>query len=137
MRSKFGGRLELFVHNQALLVEGKELDQLSQVETIDAFYPLRESLDTLAAASYFVWLVDKATEEKQVNQPLFELLLGGLRQLTEDEDLAKVRRGFQHGFLAAEGILPQLGEDLTDSAFQEHFGDYASLKRNLGEFEHA
>lgn len=133
IRSRFGGRLELLVQHQALLVEGKELDQLSQAEIINSFYKLRENMDTLVTGCYFAWIIDKATEEKQINEPLYQLLKASLEDLLNGQDFVKVRQGFQREFLEIEGIMPQIGADLTDRAFQEHFGDYASINKFMKE----
>ena len=137
MRSRFGGRLELFVQHKVLLAEGKTLDQINQSETINSFYRLRENIDTLATASYFVWLIEKATEEKHSNEPLFFLLKDSLEALLDGRNIQEARKYFQKNFLEIEGILPQVGEDLTDKVFQEHFGDYASAKKFRGMYEHA
>ncbi|MFC1517174.1 DNA repair protein RecO [Candidatus Margulisiibacteriota bacterium] len=132
IRSRFGGRLELFVYHQALLAEGKDLDQLSQAEIIEPFIKLRESIDILTTGSYLVWIIDKATEEKHPNRPLFMLLLTSLQALAGGELPDKVRQAFQRKFLEIEGIMPQLAEDLSDKAFIEHFGDYTSIKSFMG-----
>ncbi|MBU0579626.1 MAG: DNA repair protein RecO [Candidatus Margulisbacteria bacterium] len=128
IKSRFGGRLELFVQNQLLLAEGKQLDQISQAETINSFYTLREKMETLTTGSYFVWLIDKATEEKHPNVKLYELLLDSLISLQQAKNIADIRKNFQRRFLEIEGIMPNIGPDLKENVFQEHFGDYASIK---------
>ena len=46
-KSRFGGRLEPLNHVSLLLYEGRELDIVSQAETIDSLGPLLDDLDRL------------------------------------------------------------------------------------------
>jgi DNA repair protein RecO (recombination protein O) len=129
IRSRFGGRLELLVQHRVMLAEGKnDLDQLQQTETIEPFFALKENMDTLSTACYFTWLVDRATEEKQRNEPLYDLLRNSLTLLLQGHQANVVRAMFQKKILEVEGILPQLGEYVSDALFRRQFGDYAALK---------
>ena len=82
-KSKFGGRLEPFAYNQVMLAKGKELDIVSQVETIETFYELRSDPEKLLAGIYLVRLVNASTETGQKNEALFDLLLNSLKLLME------------------------------------------------------
>ena len=46
-KSRFGGRLEPLTHVSLLLYQGRELDIVSQAETIDPTRPLMDDLDRL------------------------------------------------------------------------------------------
>lgn len=127
IRSRFGGRLELLVQHRAMLAEGKDLDHLQQSEVIESYFRLKQNIETLSTASYFVWLIDRATEVKQPNEPLYRLLNDSLTLLLQGHEAAAVRQVFQKRILQTEGILPQLGEYVTDASFQQHFGDYAHV----------
>ncbi len=131
MRSKFGGRLELLVQNKVQLVSGKDLEQLSQAETINSFFSLKDNMDKLSTACYFTWLVDRATEDKQPNAPLYDLLRNSLHLLEDGHEPEIVRHTFQQKILELEGVMPQLGEYVTDSQFQKQFGEYASVNSFL------
>ena len=48
-KSRFGGRLEPMTHVAALFYEGRELDIITQAETLDHFRKVREDLDSLSA----------------------------------------------------------------------------------------
>ena len=50
-KSRFGGRLEPMSHVALLLYEGRELDIVTQAESIDHFRTIREDLDRLVAGS--------------------------------------------------------------------------------------
>ncbi len=127
IRSRFGGRLELLCQHRVLLLEGKDLDQLQQSETIDPFFSLKEDMNTLSTALYLAWIVDKGTEEKHANEALYRLLVDCLTLLKQGQDVVAVRHVFQKKVLEIEGIMPQLGEFVSDRIFERHFGDYASL----------
>lgn len=104
--SKFGGRLEIFSHNQLLLATAKSLDIISQCETMDSFYRLREDKEKLNAGFYIVKLVDIITEERQRNDELFGLLLDALRSLDSSADVHMVPRIFEVMLCELEGFLP-------------------------------
>jgi len=107
-KSKFGGRLEVFTYNQLLLATGKQLDIISQCETIESFYRLREERSKLNTGAYFLRLIDLTTEERQKNEGLFELLLGSLFLLIEGADPDRLARYFEVHLTRIEGIFPDI-----------------------------
>src|SRR5580765_3373113 len=58
-KSKFGARLEPMSHVSLLLYEGRELDIVSQAESIDHFRTLRDDLDGLTGAMLLLEAVDQ------------------------------------------------------------------------------
>jgi DNA repair protein RecO (recombination protein O) len=104
--SKFGGRLEIFSYNQLCLATAKSLDIISQCESIESFYKLREKKDTLNSGFYLVKLVDIITEDRQQNDALFELLLEALNALNEGMDPKILSRAFEARVCDVEGLLP-------------------------------
>src|SRR5579875_2374665 len=73
--SKLGGHLELFTHSQILLARGRNLDVITQVDTLDPFIGLRENLWRASQAYCAAELIDRLTEDHAENQPLFRLLI--------------------------------------------------------------
>ena len=107
-KSRFGGRLEPASHVDLLMYEGRgELDIVSQAETIDHFRPLREDLDRLARAVSMLEAADQLALERQPNRRLYEMLVGALRTLS-DQDAPLVVPGFFLKALALEGFRPQV-----------------------------
>jgi DNA repair protein RecO (recombination protein O) len=104
--SKFGGRLEIFTYNKMLLAQGKSLDIISQCETIESFYSLREEKEKLNAGFYIVKLIDIITEERQKNRELFNLLLDSLYGLQNAREAKKLIRSFEVKLCEIEGFLP-------------------------------
>lgn len=108
-KSRFGGRLEPPSHVQLLLYEGRELDIVTQAETIDHFGPLREDYERLSRAVSMLETADQVAMERQANGRLYRMLVGALRALAE-RDAPLVAPAFFLKVLALEGYRPQVDE---------------------------
>ncbi|MGH2685511.1 MAG: DNA repair protein RecO [Actinomycetota bacterium] len=114
-KSRFGGRLEPTRHVSLLLYEGRELDLISQAETVDHFRTVREDLDRLTRATAMLEAVDQVAQEREVNPRLYQMLLGGLRTLAA-YDAVLVVPAFFWKLLALEGLQPMLDACVTCGA---------------------
>jgi DNA repair protein RecO (recombination protein O) len=106
-KSRFGGRLEPMQHVALQLYEGRSLDTITQVETIDHFRGIREDLDRLAPATTMLEVVDAVVQEGEQNPRLHQMLLGALRTL-EAAPSPLVVPAFFWKLLAHEGYRPML-----------------------------
>lgn len=107
--SRKSGHVELFTHSTLLIAKGRNLDIVTQADTLDAFLPLREHLERLGYAYYLAELVDRFLGEGVENRPLFDLLLRALRWLGENAtDAALLARFFELHLLQHVGYRPQL-----------------------------
>lgn len=106
-KSRFGGRLEPMTHVALQLYEGRELDTITQAETIETFRAVREDLSRLARAGALLEVVDQIGREGESNGPLYRMLLGALRALSAD-DSALLVAGFYWKLLSQEGFHPLL-----------------------------
>lgn len=104
--SKYGGRLEVFGYNNFLLAAGKNLDIVSQVETIESFHSIREKEESLEAGLYIAKVLFYFLEERVPREELFELFLGCLRLLKKGFDPDSVTRIFDVRLADIEGFLP-------------------------------
>lgn len=104
-RSKFGARLEPTSHVAAQFYEGRNLDIVTQVETVDHFRALREDLDRFARASAMLEAVDQVSEDAPPSTALYQLLLRALRTLAAHSSNLVVA-GFFWKLLALEGLRP-------------------------------
>jgi DNA repair protein RecO (recombination protein O) len=120
--SKLAGHLELFTHATLLLAVGRNLDIITQSQTISGHATLRTNLPRLSCAYYAAELYDRFTEEGDESRPLFELLttvLGALDQSTRPD---LVLRAYELRLLHLAGYRPQLhvcaacGARLTEEA---------------------
>jgi DNA repair protein RecO (recombination protein O) len=106
--SRKSGHVELFTHSQLLIAKGRNLDIVTQAETVHAFRPLREDLLRTTYAYYAAELVDLFVEEGIENRPLFDLLLAMLAWLGDASDLNLTTRFFELHLLSLLGYRPQL-----------------------------
>jgi len=106
-KSKFGARLEPMSHVALQLYEGRELDIVTQAESIDHFRAIRDDLDRLARASSMLEAVDQMSQEGGVNPRLHQMLLGALRALAAHNGPVVVPAFFWK-LLALEGYTPVL-----------------------------
>lgn len=106
--SRKSGHVELFTHSRFLIAKGRNLDIVTQAETINPFLPLREDLLRLSYAYYAAELVDRFTEEGVENRPLFDFLLDTLSRIGEASDLSITTRFFELHLLDLLGYRPQL-----------------------------
>jgi DNA repair protein RecO (recombination protein O) len=106
-KSRFGGRLEPMTHVLLQLYEGRELDTITQAETIDTFRAVREDLHRVARAGALLEAVDQMAQEGEPNPHLYRMLVGALRQLAK-EDSPLIVAGFYWKLLSQEGFHPVL-----------------------------
>ena len=108
-KSRFGGRLEPIGHVSLLLYEGRELDVVTQAETLDHFRTIRDDLDRVGRATSMLEAVDQVAQERQPNPRLYLLLVGALRALAA-RDAPLVVPAFFWKLLSLEGSHPVLHE---------------------------
>ena len=110
-KSKLGGHLEPLCHSLLMLAEGRNLDTVSQCQTINSFLPLREDLWRTSCALYAAELVDHFSMENQENYPLYKLLLNTLERLCQaslPQGGQIALRYFELHFLNYTGYRPEL-----------------------------
>lgn len=107
-RSRFVGNTLPFNLIKALLLTGKSLDTLSQVELIRSFSRLREDLVSLAYASYWVELIDGFLPERESVKEVFRFILAAFIVLEQASDQELVNLAFEARMLNYLGYQPQL-----------------------------
>jgi DNA repair protein RecO (recombination protein O) len=107
--SRKSGHVELFAHTALMLAKGRQLDIITQADTLDTFVALQKNLERLGHAYYLAELVDRFVEEANENRPLFSLLLDALNWLGDDlVDPLLLARYFELHLLQHVGYRPQL-----------------------------
>jgi DNA repair protein RecO (recombination protein O) len=108
-RSGMAGRSNLFVINDLQIAAGRNIDRITQAETIYAFSGLGQNLGKLTAAQYLAELVLVQALSAQPQEQLFGLLTQQLKNLegSEHNPLAYLNHGIYH-LLAIAGFAPQL-----------------------------
>jgi len=106
-KSKFGSRLEPMSHCVLQFYEGRELDLVTQAESVDNFRAIREDLDRIGRGVSMLEVADQLAQEGEVNPQLYRMLLGALRTL-ESSASALVTPAFYWKVLALEGYRPEV-----------------------------
>ena len=105
--SRFGARLEPTSHVALQCYRGRELDVVTQVETIDANRALREHYGSLTHAVSMLEATDQVAQEREPNPALYRMLVGALRTLAESPN-SLVSAAFFWKVLSLEGFHPML-----------------------------
>jgi DNA repair protein RecO (recombination protein O) len=99
--------MEPVTHVSLLLYEGRELDIVTQAETLDHFRAIREDLDRVRRATSMLEVVDQVAQEREPSPRLYQMLVGALRSLAA-RDAPLVVAGFFWKLLSLEGAHPIL-----------------------------
>jgi DNA repair protein RecO (recombination protein O) len=105
--SRFGARLEPLSRVALQCYRGRELDVVTQVETLEANRELREHYLLLTHAVPMLEAVDQIAPEHEPNPALYRMLSGALRALAERQNPV-VTPAFFWKLLSLEGIQPML-----------------------------
>jgi DNA repair protein RecO (recombination protein O) len=111
MRSRKAGHLEPFTHVTLQLARGRDLAIVTQVDTLEAYLPLREDLLKTSRAAYAVELIDRFTyEDESENSSLFQLLTDTLGRIAVQADPWLAIRFYEVRILDFLGFRPHLFE---------------------------
>lgn len=113
-RSKFGGRLEPLSHVALQLHRGRELDVISQVETVSTNGAVFGDLDCMTEASAILEAIDQLVPDREPVPHLYRMLLGA-RQTLLTRPSPVVVPAFLWRLLTSEGLRPELTRCVTCS----------------------
>ncbi len=106
--SRKAGHLEVLNHSTLLIARGKNLDIVTQAQTIDSFSSIRSDLDKTFAGFYASELVDRFTEDGMSSYQTYSLLLDTLQWISEAEDSPIPLRYLELQLLELSGYRPEL-----------------------------
>lgn len=108
-RSRKAGHLQPFTRVTAQLARARGPFIITQVETLDAYLPLRDDLTLTGQAAYLVELADRFIyEEEEMNIALFQLLSQSLTRLARGDDPWVLIRYYEMRLLDFLGFRPRL-----------------------------
>jgi len=107
-QSKLGGHVELLTHSRLMLARGRNLDIITQAQTINNFLAIKDDLELISRGLYIAELVDSFTGEHIEDRRIFDLVLDALQQLSHANDCELVLRYFELHLLNYLGYRPQL-----------------------------
>ena len=108
-KSRFGARLEPGSIVHAQFYEGRNLDIVTQAETVQRLALLRSDLGRYGRAALVLETIDHLTQEGEANPAMYKLLTGVLAEL-DREGNPLVVPSFVAKLLALEGVQPLLDE---------------------------
>ncbi|MBI5309791.1 MAG: DNA repair protein RecO [Actinobacteria bacterium] len=111
-KSRFGGRLEPFFRLELILHEGRgDLATITSAETLDGYPRLRGRAASIDAAAKTGDFVLRLLDDRERNEPAFNLLANFLALLDADPHASRREVGlsFRAKMLLAAGFSPELG----------------------------
>jgi DNA repair protein RecO (recombination protein O) len=107
LKSRKAGHLEPFTRVRLLVARGRELNVITQAESLETFGALRRDLQRLGEASYVVELIDRFTLDEAGSRETYGLLIDTLTRLAEGRPGAAVLRFFELRLLEEMGYRPE------------------------------
>jgi len=108
-KSKFGSRLEPFMHVDLVLYKGRNLDIVTQAEIIDSFSGIRDNFDRITYGSAMLDLTNKVAIEGERDVALYNLLLKGLSVIPGvKKNFRLLLIAFDIKLMAISGYMPKL-----------------------------
>jgi len=107
-KSRLAGHLEPLTYGAYLLAQGRELDIVTQAETIEGYTALREDLERLSRGLYCAELVDRLLPERSEAWPVFRLLRETLARLCDTDQVDLAVRFFEARLMDELGYRPRL-----------------------------
>lgn len=111
--SHLAGNVELFVRANALIARGRNLDIVTQAETLDAYKGMRTDLERMQTSFYLGELLDGLTEEGLPNEAAYALLVECLTALAAGADPDSIARYYEQRLLDVMGYRLELGHCLN------------------------
>lgn len=108
MKSHKAGHLEPFTQVTLQLAKGRNLEVVTQVETMRNFSNIRENLKLTALAAYVVELLDRFTYEEGENRSLYNLVVETLARLDGGISPGLVVHYYEVHLMDILGFKPQL-----------------------------
>jgi DNA repair protein RecO (recombination protein O) len=127
-KSRMSGHLDLFTRSTLFVARGRQLDIITQAETIENFRGVRDDLWRSSYCHYVAELLDGFSAEALPNYPLYALSVQTLRRLATSSTCDLVVRVFELQLLGHTGYRPQLHRCLGCEASIEPDGNRFSVK---------
>jgi DNA repair protein RecO (recombination protein O) len=125
-KSRLAGHLEPLTLGAYLLAEGRDLDIVTQAETVEAFPTLRSDLERISRGLYCAELVDRLTPDRSEGNPIFRLLQETLGYLNASPEYEMATRRFELRLLGELGYRPSLTDCSACGARLEPTANYWS-----------
>ncbi|HEX6507950.1 MAG TPA: DNA repair protein RecO [Chloroflexota bacterium] len=126
-KSRMSGHVDLFTRSSLLVARGRQLDIVTQAETVEIFRAIREDLWRTSYAHYVAELLDAFSAEALPNYPVYALAVDTLRRLSGATQLDLAVRAFELQLLSLNGYRPQLHRCLhCDATIQAQINRFSA-----------
>ena len=115
-RSRLAGLLEPPVELEGQIRQGRNLDNLSQLQLRRAFAGLRKSLEALLTAGFFARLFGEALPEREAHEEIYDLFAQLHERLADGAAVAPLALWGQDRLLAELGLAPEIEQCLSCSS---------------------
>jgi DNA repair protein RecO (recombination protein O) len=105
--SRKRGHLEIFTQVRFSAAKGRNMDILTELETINYFSQIRSSLKKVSLAYYFVEVIGKITHDGEPHSEIYYMLVRYLDQLETDPKVKTLRLHFISELLTNLGFWPR------------------------------
>ncbi|MDD2521966.1 MAG: DNA repair protein RecO [Anaerolineaceae bacterium] len=128
LKSRKAGHLEPFTQVSLQLAKGRNLEIVTQAETIRNFDNIRENLKLTAQAAYVLELLDRLTYEEGENRLLYNLVVETLSRLDAGISPGLVVHYYEVHLMDILGFKPQLQECVVCGAAIQPENQYFSAR---------
>ncbi len=127
--SRRGPNLDLLNHIKASFASGKNLDVITEVQTLDSFKRAKGDLEKIGYSYHITELVKEFLEEGQGGRDVFDLLLTTLKELDKAQNprkIGRILRSFEIKLLYYAGYKPQMGHCVVCGDNSPELGNFIS-----------
>ncbi|NLS45789.1 MAG: DNA repair protein RecO [Firmicutes bacterium] len=107
-RNPLLGGSQLFSYSNFLIMEGRNLDNISQCEIKESFYKIRQKLEPMSYGLYFAELLRASTPMEDKNRELFRFFLKTMYVLQDWQNLEILSRIYEIKLMAIQGFKPEI-----------------------------
>lgn len=107
IKSRKRGSIEMFNLIKFSATKSHGLDIITEVEVLDSFDKLRNSLNKISVAYYFCEVIGRVTQEDQKHSEIYEILKNYFSKLLITNKLKDLRLKFIEETLISLGFWPQ------------------------------
>lgn len=105
--SRKGGNLELFNQVRIFVAQGRNMDLITEAETINSFRDWRKDLKKVAVAYQLCELIDKLSAEGVENDEVYEILINYFSNLPSITNYQLLITDFELSLLQSLGFWPR------------------------------
>lgn len=85
-KSKLGARAQMFVANELMLFEGRNLDTIAQAQSLNTFSKIRNDLDKLSYSMYIAELVNNFCVKSENAPEIYSLIFSAYEKIASAKD---------------------------------------------------